>query len=279
MEPQWQYALELVKLGYWVFPLADGGKLPRRIRAKGANHDDLLPEARKLRLVDDKGRGGFYAAQNEVDVVEMWAESMPRANYGVVCGERVGLTVIDMDRHGPVQDGIEVVKRWSQGRTGNVAFWVTTPSDGLHAYYRGFSGISRTVVSGVELQNWGRYVVGPACKTLKGMYRGYGDPGCLNEAPEWLQMAVQGGSGGSGKTEKMSLLTCVATYGYVPEGYRHDAVFMEAVLMVAEERDDEDIFSELRGLIDMHVVGGDKFADDEIRRNIKNARRNYKGAE
>lgn len=274
MNVQWQCALALVEAGYWVYPLADFGKMPRRIRNKGAEHDDILPEARELRLVDDKGRGGFYAADNDPETIKFWGEHLPNANYGIVCGERCGVTVIDLDRHGEVQNGIEAVQRWQQGRELDCAFWVETPSNGIHLYYKPFTGISRTVVSGVELQNWGRYVVGPGCVTMKGRYVSHGEPTPLTEAPEWLKTAVQGlGEKGGGKSEKMSLLTCVATFGYVPEGYRHDAVYMEAVLMVAEERSADDIFWELRSLIDQHVIGGSSFTDDEIRRNIRNARR------
>jgi hypothetical protein len=274
MSISWQFALHLAELGYWVFPLSNYGKLPRRTK----NKDDggILDSARKLKLVDNKDRGGFYAAVtgDELETIREWAGVLPEANYGVVCGERCGLTVVDLDRHGPVQDGIAVVKGWSGGRELNCGFYVHTPSDGLHLYFKAFPGKSRTVVSGVELQNWGRYVVGPGCQTSKGKYVAVGAPERVLEAPSWL-VSVVGTAAGGGElgSRKKSLLVCVTEFGYVPEGYRHDAVFMEAVVMIGQGMSEEETFLELRGLVDRYVVGGTEFKDEEIRRNIKNVER------
>lgn len=274
MHSVWEAAFLMAELGYWVFPLSDRGKLPRRIRLKDSM--DILPEAVRLKLVDGRGRGGFYAAQRDLKVIEMWAEEIPDANYGVVCGEKCGVTVVDLDRHGPEQDGVAVAQRWKGEGELNCGFYVHTPSNGLHLYYRAFPGKSRTIVSGVELQNLGRYVVGPGCRTRKGAYVGVGTPDCVGAAPDWLIRVVgsAAGSGGSGCSEKLSLLTCVAQWGYVPEGFRHDAVFMEAVILISDGWDEESAFFELRRLVDQYVIGGTSFPDDEIRRNVRNVVRN-----
>jgi hypothetical protein len=274
VEPQWQYALGLVELGYWVFPLGDGGKLPRATRDK--NTDGILPLARELYLVDEKDRGMVYAATNDVERVKFWANRLPLANYGVACGPSKNVTIVDLDRHNPTQDGIEVIKKWAMGRESECKFWVETPSNGLHLYYKGFTAKSRTVVPGVECQNNVRYAAGPCCKTYKGMYRPFGDPTQIGEAPEWLKQILSGQhpSIGSGDI-KESILTCVAQWGYVPEGMRHDAVFKEAVIMAMEDpdRDAEDMLLELRSLVDQFVPDAGKFTDDELKRNIRNAKR------
>jgi bifunctional DNA primase/polymerase-like protein len=255
----WACAIEMVRRGFWVFPLADWGKLPRK--------KDV-----ELKLQDAQGRGGFYAKSRDLDVIGMWTERLPDANYAVVCGEKLGVTVVDLDRHGPGQDGVAVLKGWQGVRELGCNFWVRTPSDGIHLYYKGFPGKSRTIVSGVELQNWGRYVVGPGCHTRKGTYAGSGDFEELLPGPEWLVRAVgEVGSSSSGVGGKKSILTCVAEWGYVPEGFRHDAVFMEAVVMAGEGYGEEEAFVELRGLVDKFVIGGPEFPDREIRRNIQNA--------
>jgi hypothetical protein len=249
----------MVNRGFWVFPLADWGKLPRKKNAE-------------LKLQDSQGRGGFYAKSRDLDIVGMWAEKLPDANYAVVCGEQCGTTVVDLDRHSEDQDGVSVLKGWMGAGKLNCNFWVKTPSDGLHLYYKGFPGKSRTVVSGVELQNWGRYVVGPGCSTRKGSYVGIGDFEVLLDAPEWLVRIVGATSASNGTgSSKKSILTCVAEWGYVPEGYRHDAVFMEAVVMAGQGYEEAEIILELRGLVDRFVIGGSEFPDREIERNVQNA--------
>lgn len=274
---QWQIAIEMAKLGYHVFPLADFGKMPRKVWVTGKYHEELVPEAVELGLVDHKQRSTFYIATNDIAKVELWAKEIPYANYAVACGPKFGVTIFDLDRHGPVQDGVEVVKRWRGNKELDCAFWVETPSNGIHLYYKPFKAPTRTVVSGVECQNQNSYVVGPGCKTFKGKYQPFGEPHPLNEAPEWLKIAACGSHSKDAQEEtKLSILYLVAQYGFVPEGYRHGAVYKEAALMVWEDPDrpDEDVLEELRDLVDKYVINPQQFTDDELKRNIKNAKRN-----
>ena len=95
----WEAAFKMLDDGFWIFPLADYGKLPRRTKARGS--DEILPEAKELHLVDRFGRGGFYAAVNgdRREIVELWAKELPEANYAVMCGHKTGTTILDLYRH------------------------------------------------------------------------------------------------------------------------------------------------------------------------------------
>src|SRR5688572_22118328 len=159
----WRAAWHMAHLGYRVFPLQDGGKQPRK-----RNVED--------RTQDDEGRGSFYVATTDPEQIIFWAEHIPNANYGIACGGEI--TVLDLDRHSVGQDGIGVMSFWCNVFGGcriedilSKTFVVETPSNGLHVYFQGFAGTSRTLTSGVELQNHGRYVVGPGSVTAKGVYK------------------------------------------------------------------------------------------------------------
>lgn len=272
----WRAAWYMAHRGYRVFPLQDGGKRPRK-----RDVDDGT--------VDDEGRGGFYVATTDGERIKYWAERIPNANYGIACGSEV--TVLDLDRHSAGQDGLGMMNFWCNTFGGtNIdevlkkTFSVRTPSDGLHIYFKGFAGTSRTLISGVELQNHGRYVVGPGSVTPKGVYKTDDDPvnvDDLYQAPSWLRRVVDGMMGGQSgvktATTKLSISACLMQFGHVPEGYRHDAVFMELMFMLGyDDMDQGDAFIKIRELIEESFEGENVFTDNEIKRNMKNALKHLK---
>lgn len=269
----WAVARFMAGLGYKVFPLQDGGKRPRE-------------KSEELKTQDEKGRGGFYAGTTDLEVIDFWTKEVPHANYAIRCGEEV--TVLDLDRHSPEQDGARVLDGWCK-EFGSCklyedimcrTFTVQTPSNGLHLYFQKFSGISRTLTSGVELQNFGRYVVGPGCWFKDKQYVGFGEPmlGDLLKGESWLVRLVSGTmgiqSGVFTSTQKMTIQACLDRYGKVPVGFRHDAVFMEIWQMFQFDGLSQwDAFCQIKNLIAEHFEGDAGFTDNELKRNIKNVLR------
>lgn len=286
MNPQWEAAIEMVKAGFYVFPLADFGKMPRKVWISGKRNEQLVPEAIELGLVDDENRSTFYIATNDLNKVYMWAERIPDANYAIACGPKFGVTVIDLDRHNETQDGVDVVLNvWREQQDFEWPFYVETPSNGLHLYYKPFKAPTRTVVSGVECQNRNSYVVGPFSRTLKGMYIPHGEYTQLVDPPEWLRKAVCSDHAlNIDSPLKLSISNfimpgCLGGMEEipVPEGFRHSAVYKEAYMMVFQGWTDDESFIELREMVDKYVADPQKFSDDELERNIKNARRYMEG--
>lgn len=272
----WRAAWHMAQLGYRVFPLQDGGKQPRK-----RSIEDKTQDA--------EGRGGFYVATTDPETIIFWAKQLPHANYGIACGGE--LTVLDLDRHSEDQDGIGVLDFWCHHFGGcsineiiSQTFTVNTPSDGLHVYLKGFAAISRTLISGVELQNHGSYVVGPGSCTLKGCYTSDKEPVVpedLYQSKSWLRKLIDGmmseKSGVKTSTTKMNIQQCMMLYGCVPEGYRHDAVYMELVFMLGyDEMEQYDAFLKIQELIETSFEGENVFSENEIKRNIKNALRHLK---
>lgn len=266
----------MAHLGYRVFPLQDNGKRPRKRSVED-------------RTEDADGKGSFYVATTDPEQIKFWAKQIPNANYGIACGGEI--TVLDLDRHSVGQDGLGMMNFWCNTFGGtNIdqiaakTFSVQTPSDGLHIYFKGFEGTSRTLISGVELQNHGRYVVGPGSVTLKGVYKTTDEPinvADLFQAPSWLRKVLAGvmgdKSGVKTSTTKMNIQACMIHFGCVPEGYRHDAVFMELVYMLGhDELEQYEAFERIQEMIETSFEGESVFTENELKRNIKNVLRHLK---
>lgn len=266
----WRVAWYMAHLGYRVFPLRTGGKQPR---ARKQEHG----------TVDAQGRGSFYVATTDPEKIKHWVEVIPEANYGIATGTE--LTVLDLDRHAVDQDGIGVFDEWckkfggcSSSKLIENTFTVRTPSDGLHVYFKYFTAKSRTIVDGIEIQNHGRYVAGPGVAVPKGHYLTNQEavrPDQLLPAPAWLRQLVNGQfgvqSGVRTSTSKRSIQACLIEDGRVRAGERHDAVFMELVLMFQQDGLTQwDAFLKINELINEHVPQPEDFSEGEIKRNIKN---------
>lgn len=142
-------ALDLIQLGFKIFPIAAGEKVPAI-----------------------KGGRGFKDAVDDEGIIEAWSRDYPNANVGVACGEVSGIIVVDID---PRNGGMETVRSLRQrGFELPPTISVFTPSGGVHGYYRyqdGLSGSRNPLGAGIDVQSNGKYVVAPPSRLSDG--RGY----------------------------------------------------------------------------------------------------------
>jgi hypothetical protein len=135
-------AATLVSVGFKVFPLVPGAKLP------------LVKVWQKV-------------ATDDADLIGEWANKWPNANIGVATGDVV---VIDLD----VKDGRNGMQDLAAlARTGKAlppSPIAVTPSGGRHLYFRaapgvrnivGISGSGRGLGNGVDVRASGGFVVAP----------------------------------------------------------------------------------------------------------------------
>lgn len=135
-------ALQLAGLGWHVFPVAPGSKLPAVPAREG-------------------GRGVNDATADPAQI-EAWAKRHPRANVGVACGRPSGITVIDID---PKNGGNETVAfRKSRQQDFIPTVLSRTPSGGWHMFYA-FEPMLKNSKSllgpGVDVRTEGGYIVAP----------------------------------------------------------------------------------------------------------------------
>lgn len=116
--------------------------------------------------------------------------------YGVDCG-RSDLVVIDLDCHSEGANGLDawrIILKENGGSMGDT-FSVSTPSGGLHLYYRAPKEIAirnsaGKLAAGVDVRGKGGYVVGPNSRTknaegLESSYDAVREE-IIRDLPEWL---------------------------------------------------------------------------------------------
>jgi len=204
--------------GMHVHPLQAGGKLPRpscRACREGAASGHAPDDCRCIAA----GRPchGFRAASTKPAFIAAWWRTWPAANVGVACGPS-GLVVIDLDEHGGTAPacplpGIEAdppgllrggsdVLRWLcdlRGQAWPQTLTVTTPSGGLHLWFRALAPCYRSSAGAVrgdgtvrglgwqiDVRAGGGYVVAPGSVTGRGEYRRTWGKWPPAELPGWL---------------------------------------------------------------------------------------------
>ncbi|MCC5673759.1 bifunctional DNA primase/polymerase [Kocuria rhizophila] len=152
----------------------------------------LIPGEKRPAITDWEKRATVDPAR-----LDRWPKD---AGVGIACG-RSGLVVIDCDSHGStpppewdrpgIRDGVDVfADLWSR-HSPNVSmfdtFTVTTPSGGLHLYFRAPVGSRIRNRTGLEWQvdvrARGGYACGPGTNLKQGTYTPAGDPGKLLPLP------------------------------------------------------------------------------------------------
>lgn len=135
-------AMPLVDLGWAVFPISPGSKLPAIPKKLG-------------------GQGVLDASKDGAQIRE-WARRFPGANVGVACGKISGLTVLDFD---PKSGAEATLARFrEQKRLFNATVTSRTPSGGWHLYYRYAPELlnSKSLLGpGIDVRTTGGYVVAP----------------------------------------------------------------------------------------------------------------------
>lgn len=126
-------ALEYAAIGWKVFPLAAGTKIPAI-----------------------KGGHGVKDATDDVAVLEAISKKYPRANLGLACGEPSGVVVIDVDpRHGGFHSLASLA---AKGRIFPEGPRARTGNGGLHMFYRWQPGISNSagrLGPGIDIKSTG----------------------------------------------------------------------------------------------------------------------------
>lgn len=130
--PMLEQALRLAELGYAVFPVAPGRKVPITSQ-------------------------GVYAATTDAALIRAWWQDTPAANIGVACQ---GLVVLDLDPGHPLD---ELAMR---DLVNTAAVVVRTPRGGLHCYYSRPDGVDvrgsvGRVWDHVDIRTSGNYVIAP----------------------------------------------------------------------------------------------------------------------
>lgn len=146
------------------------------------------------------------AATRDPDQITRWFEARPH-NVGIACGPS-DLLVIDLDI---ARAGEPAPEPWTGARgggdvlavlavaagqpiPGHDTYCVSTPSGGLHIYYRQPAGLAlRNTQHGlgfkIDTRGFGGYIVGAGSVRDDGMYR-VSRPGPIAELPAWLAVAL-----------------------------------------------------------------------------------------
>jgi Bifunctional DNA primase/polymerase, N-terminal len=148
-------ALGYVSIGWRVFPLGQGSKLPAI-----------------------KGGHGVKDASLSLDDIRAWGRLYPRANIGVACGSSSGIVVIDID---PRNGGYESLARLAaKGRVLPRGPRARTGNGGAHHFFRFDPRIASSkdkLGAGIDVKSTGGYVVaapseiGPSKSGPGGSYR------------------------------------------------------------------------------------------------------------
>ncbi|WP_435858213.1 bifunctional DNA primase/polymerase [Streptomyces umbrinus] len=212
--------------GWPVHPLAPGRKTPAancgncRTQAHPPTQCPCLPAGRWCH--------GFHAATLDQQRIARWWGSHPDLGVGVACGP-AGLVVIDIDAHStepPSRDrilpGISIADHVDLAGLANgfhtlavlaalrgqrnpaediTTLRVTTPSGGLHVWYRNTdnrrwqcsSGSSqgRALAWQVDVRAHGGYIIAPGTTTRHGTYTPLGDAREPAPLPAWLAQELE----------------------------------------------------------------------------------------
>ncbi len=113
-------AADLVSLGFKVFPLVPGRKVP-------------LVDAWQIVATDD------------ADVISGWAGQWPRANIGFVTGVKSDVLIIDVDMKGGKNGLATLAEMTKYGKVLPPSPISQTPTGGRHLYFRAVPGIKNVV--------------------------------------------------------------------------------------------------------------------------------------
>lgn len=124
-----------VSLGFKVFPLAYGSKLPAI-----------------------KGGNGFKDASDDPDQIDAWTKQFPRANIAIATGDVSGIVVIDID---PRNNGLKTINQFAaRGQVFPPCPRARTGNGGLHLLFQIPKGeLRKTIGEGVDIKGNGGYIV------------------------------------------------------------------------------------------------------------------------
>ena len=163
-----QYALELAKHGFKVFPLVPNTKRP----------------------IKDQS---YLTASNDPQTVAKWFGDLPQANLGLELASK-SLVVVDIDNHNSTSVRDTMQKMADQGCTLPTNTYIEqTPSGGLHFFYAGTANKKRVTnfIPNVDLLADFTVIApsvinGDAYRSINDRY----DYNTITEAPKWLLDAL-----------------------------------------------------------------------------------------
>lgn len=130
-------AATYVGLGWKVFPLGHGSKLPAI-----------------------KGGKGFKDATDDADVIDAWAKKYPKANIAISTGEPSGIVVIDVDPRNGGNDSLSL--HAGAGRLLPKCPTAKTGNNGRHFFFQLPTGLKPSkdrLGKGIDVKSTGGYVV------------------------------------------------------------------------------------------------------------------------
>jgi hypothetical protein len=160
--------------GWAIYPLAPGSKKPLR------------------------GSHGFHDATTDLSTLIDAFTDPPDLNIGIRTGEASGIVVIDVDAHEGAANGFDSIKalaaqglKFPTGNRTKGAAIATTPSGGLHLYYKApdnekIKSTSGVLAPGLDTRGESGYIVAPPSTTEKGAYQWKQCPDTLLELPTWV---------------------------------------------------------------------------------------------
>ena len=157
-------ALDLAEMGFYVFPVAKGGKTP---------------------LI----KGWPAQASRDRSVIAAWWNEWPDANIGAA-PDRSGHFVVDLDRKDG-KDGVAAFSELAKPHGGSPTFAVKTPTGGYHLWFRGQASNSTSrLATGVDVRGRSGYVVMPPSVIGDAKYK-VAKEADIAEAPAWLLALTQ----------------------------------------------------------------------------------------
>src|SRR5260370_34526823 len=139
-----------------------------------------------------KGSNGHRDATKDVEQIQAWWKTYPRANIGLATGSLSGLIVLDVDpRHGGHQSFQALEKRYgtipetrmSRTAHGGLHRFYQHPRDGKHY----LNAIELEGLPGIDVRGDGGYVVLPPSKLYGRLSYVWGNTNVpISPAPQWL---------------------------------------------------------------------------------------------
>jgi hypothetical protein len=161
--PPGEAALRYAAVGWPVFPVRTGGKVP------------LTPH-------------GCKDASTDPAFIRAWWQRHPTANLGIATGPGSGLLVVDVD---PAPGGYASLARLEAGHGALATLEAGTPAGGAHLYLaypsgRQLGNSAGRLGPGLDTRGAGGYVVAPPSRRSEGPYVWSVDPDPVMPAPAWL---------------------------------------------------------------------------------------------
>lgn len=169
LNPKLGAALEYAKAGWPVFPCSPATKQP------------YTPN-------------GFKAATTDTKQIIDWWSKYPYAMIGVPTGSASGVWVLDIDAKPDANGAVELAKLKQANGDLPTTLIASTPSGGLHYYFRHVDGIKNrgNFAPSIDVRGEGGYVIAPGSVRSDGCCYDWKSKGAtIANAPSWLLRLIK----------------------------------------------------------------------------------------